>query len=193
MTDPLSVLEFAAQGARWVLVVAFVLSAAEKAKTLGTRASSWHPTMLRSPWRRSHATRLMSIALVGDACAVFMLIVLPAAGALLSAGLLAVYTVVSVSSRRLSGRQACQCFARFLNTTTRRGDLSRNLSLLLLSAAAALATPTVSMLGVAFAGALLAALHFAVKYIDGRTVEDGATAVAPEARTHANPRIWELG
>ena len=86
-------LDGAADGARWVLVIVFVLAAIEKASTLRSRSAAWHPVILVSARRRRHGGVLIAASLMADALAVGRLVSAPLAGAVFGAVLIAGYSI----------------------------------------------------------------------------------------------------
>lgn len=122
-----------AEGARWVLALAFLLAAMEKVLALRSRSAAWHPVMLVSPVRRRLANTLFSISAVADICAVVLLILAPRNGGVLAGALVFTYTVAGWSVHAGGHEEQCDCFWRVLNTYTREGLLVRN-SLLIVSA-----------------------------------------------------------
>ncbi len=114
-------LDSLADGARWLLILAFLLAGVEKAITLHSRSAAWHPVMLVSKWRRRNAVRLMQLSLASDVLVVALLVGSPSLGALTSSALLIAYSV-SAATVHSSGRSGgCRCVWGLLNATTKVG------------------------------------------------------------------------
>lgn len=128
----LTSLESAADGARLTLMVVFGLAAIEKGVVLQSHSAAWHPIMLASRWRRRHATGLVTVSLAADLSVLMFLAWAPLAGGLIAASLTAAYLAVALG-RQDTGIHECQCFWKFLNTSTLAALAARNLMLTLLA------------------------------------------------------------
>lgn len=131
--------ELVADGARWAVLVVFVLASVEKVGVLRSRSSEWHPVMLVTQWRRQHARLLIILSLVMDTTAAMLLLVKPPLGLLLAASLLITYTAAAI--RAHNGRDDCRCLWKMLNARTTLGLIMRNALLLGLTLLALLRMP----------------------------------------------------
>lgn len=113
-----------ADSARWFLVLAFLLALGEKGLVLARRATSWHPVIVVSSWRRRHAGLLITSALLADAVSVVLLLLRPSLGAACAIGLVIVYSA-SAWKARLDA-DGCRCFLGLLDASSRRAMLLRN-------------------------------------------------------------------
>ncbi len=115
-----------AEGVRLALAVVLALAAVEKASTLLSRSSLWHPVIVATAWRRKNATSLMAASLAADATSVALLILDPGpAGPILAASLAFAY---SIAVRRVAwtGADGCRCFWRFFDARSLRAVMARN-------------------------------------------------------------------
>jgi hypothetical protein len=173
------------EGAGWALVAVFALAATEKGTSLWTRSAAWHPVMLSNRFRRRWAGPLMAAALVADLLTVVLLVVLPLAGAVTAAVLVAVYTAAAMPVHT-AGRGPCRCFWRVLNTTTRPALLGRNAALLALAVTVAVGAPTGrGPSGIAAGAGLLAGLAALAAVLDARP---GPAAPRASAAEHGRGR-----
>lgn len=172
----------AIEGARWALIAVFVLAVTEKGTSLWTRAAAWHPLMLVSPVRRRRARPLMAAALVADLATVVLLALIPVAGAVTAALLVAAYTALAMPVHS-AGQGACRCFWKVLNTTTKPALLARNAVLLVLALTVALRAPVEAQpAGLAVGAGLLAGLAALVAVLDPRSRPSATRAPAVEQR-----------
>lgn len=164
------------EGARIALVAVLCLAAVEKADVLRSGAAAWHPVLLRSSWRRRHATALMAAASFADLLAVALLVWRPALGAVLSAALVAGYTVAAGAQ---AGRQdeGCRCMWKLLDSRTATGLLVRNTLLVALSVPVAVVGPA----GVDSGAAVFAAGALAVTAL-ATTLADRAVLLRDSVR-----------
>lgn len=151
-------LDAAADGGRWVLVVMLALAAIEKGASLHSRSAAWHPVMLVSSRRRQHAAKLLTISLVADVAAIALLVFDPKIGALASGALILLYTVAAIRVHGEAGGGDCRCFWKFLNVRTRKGLAARNATLLGLTAGVAIGRPVPSVGGLGWAVVVLGLL-----------------------------------
>ncbi len=121
--------ELLVSGARWMLMLTFALSFAEKVSTLATRSSAWHPVLLANPGLRRHASAGMTAAAVADASVVTVLALSPVIGGVAAICLIGVYTLAA-RSVHMSREDSCRCLWGPLDTHTRTSLLARNLVLL---------------------------------------------------------------
>ncbi len=155
------ILESIADGARWAVLMAFALSAIEKATTIWTRSSAWHPVMMPSPWRRRHAMPLMLAALILDCAVSLTLVFRPTIGGFAALVTLGTYTLVARTLHRDKSEsgQTCRCFWRLLDATTSRGLVFRNAALALCAVGAVVSQPSQSSVwSVVWAAAILTSL-----------------------------------
>jgi hypothetical protein len=160
----------AVEGARWALIVVFVLAVTEKGTSVWTRTAAWHPLMLVSAVRRRRARRLMAVALLADLATVVLLVLFPVAGAVSAASLVAAYTALALPVHA-AGQSQCRCFWRVLNSATKPALLARNAVLLALAVTVALRMPVdAGGAGLAVGAALLLGLAALVAVLDARRV-----------------------
>lgn len=158
--------EALSDGARWSLFIAFALAALEKATILRAGPAAWHPMMLRSPFRRKHATGLIATSLAADLAALMLLGTQPETGALWSIGLVITYTIAAPPVASANGDE-CRCFWKVLNTTTRLGLATRNTLLLLLASLVFVVGPRPSIFSALLPIAFLPLVHAAGRVADG--------------------------
>jgi len=151
----MSVFSVGADGARWMLASLLTLACAEKASSLRSRATGWHPIMLVSATRRRFSRLLMGASLLADASAVLMLVVAPRAGAILASTLILPYTWAAISAHQPGDRSSCRCFFRLVNTRTKLGLIVRNGWLIGASLVVLVWHPHASWAGIALGGVLL--------------------------------------
>jgi hypothetical protein len=156
-----------ADGARWFLVLLFSLAILEKTRTLSQGSAAWHPLMVVSRRRRQYAGEIMGLSLVVDIIAFVLLLVSPIKGALLSAFLILGYSLAALGMHRRSPNGGCHCFWNLLNTSTRRGLLIRNGSLLVVVCLVLLGHAQPSIQGGAVALAILGFEFFLIRFFDG--------------------------
>lgn len=180
-----------ADGARWTLVAVFALSAFEKVITLHARSAAWHPVMIVSRRRRTHAPLLMAAALLGDATGVALLVGRPYTGGLVAALLLSVYSVAGVSGYRSPGDRHCRCVWKILDTASRLTFLSRNVLLFLFAVAVALVRPTSSVLGLGWGLTFLVLLTRSLKGVDHLLAEVTSGSQQPPLRQDS-PGLMEI-
>ena len=155
------------EGARWSLVIVFVLAIAEKVATLRSGSAQWHPLMLVTLRRQKYATPLMIASLFVDVLAVALLVSRSAEGALVSGGILLVYTAAAWPVHESSSDSTCRCFYGLFNSSTRKGLILRN-SLLFALAVVTWLEPVRSVTWSGMLGAilLLAAIAVASRFTD---------------------------
>lgn len=125
------------EGARWVIMLTFLLSTIEKLRTLASRSANWHPMMLATAWRHKHATSLLSVFLGLDFLVVALSTVRPVAAGMLAASLIGVYSWAALRPQREApGSTGCRCLAVWLNARTHAGLVARNSVLIMLAALA---------------------------------------------------------
>ena len=144
-----------ADAARWMLASLLVLACAEKASSLRSHATGWHPIMLASAARRRFSRYLMGASLLGDVAAVLMLVAAPQLGAALTSALILIYTWAALPAHRSTDPSSCRCFLRVANTHTRLGLIIRNCWLIVASLAVIYWHPEASWAGLALGGVLL--------------------------------------
>jgi len=138
-------------GARTALVLVFGLAAVEKVITLRSGSAAWHPGIIVSNWRRTHAVSLLSVALAADIACIGLLSWRPLLGSAASMVGLAGYT--ALAPRHLTGDR-CHCFWRILDSRTFGTLVVRNALLVGMAVLVFLQPPDWSI------GAVLASLPF---------------------------------
>jgi hypothetical protein len=114
-----------------VLSAVFFLSSIEKARLLATGTSRWHPLLVATPWRRTHAVHLLTLALLCDLVAALLLLASPSRGGWLALVLIIAYTMVALSTPAFRHSHSdCHCLGGFLDTRGPHALLLRNLGLI---------------------------------------------------------------
>jgi methylamine utilization protein MauE len=165
--------------ARWSLVVVFALAATEKTDTLRSRSAAWHPVLLSNDRLRRHATPLIAASLTADGFAIVLLVLLPRAGAAVSAVLVVLYSLTAWNAHFQAD---CRCFWRVLNTSSRVGFLGRNCALLVLAGLGTTIDPQFGLSHMAGALGMMVALVLGTRGLD-YLVADGRQFPATAGRS----------
>ncbi len=132
--------EVAIDALRWALTGVFVLSALEKTQTLAARSAAWHPVMMTSKFRQTHARVFIAVALIADISAASLLVVNHLVGGPLAAALVLAYSWFG-REVYFEGNDDCRCFWRLLRPWDLRSFLTRN-GVLVLAGLAVGSSPT---------------------------------------------------
>lgn len=152
------------ESARWALGLVLLLAVAEKAAALRSGAAQWHPVMLVSEWRRTHASILMLSSLVADTAAALCLVIAPPVGSVIAVGLVTLYTIVGIRAHVDGGE--CRCFWRVLNAGTLAGLIVRNTLLVLLAFVSFRAPATNDLAGLVVAPGVVALVAVVTRVAD---------------------------
>lgn len=168
-----------ADGARWVLVVLFVLAGLEKIVTLRAGAARWHPVILPRPWMPRYAIALLSLSLIADTSTIVLLMTWEALGASVAIVVITTYTVAGWPVHWRGQEQGCRCLWNFLEVSSRKGFVVRNLLIVLLAIAVAISRPALSLVGLVLGGATMASFGVAARAAGSRS---GSSRLRPRER-----------
>lgn len=181
-------MDLAGDSARWALVLALILSTAEKLGRWRSGSASWHPVMLARRGLRPLATPLMIGSMLADVAVVATLLLHSALGALLFSVLCCIYTIAAWPAFSSPPQEGCRCFWLILDAHTRLAFAVRNILLLLLAAIATQAT-TRHVLAPVVGALCLVALSVIVHGIDGLASLEGRGLEGTVNRTRRRERI----
>jgi hypothetical protein len=157
----------------------FAFGVAHKLIVLVRKTASEQALIRRSPWRRRHASPILLVAGLVEACTAAALVLVPTAGLAAGSCLLLLYTV---ELTKLRPDETCGCFGRVFDAGSRYEAILRNLVLATLAAgilAYCVATGTsfgplsqrslgAALLAFSIATSLLAARSTMTNYIPAR-------------------------
>lgn len=130
----------------------------------------WHPLFIGGSWRRRNAVRLTGGSLLADVVVAVLIPLYPIAAAVISAGLIGVYTAAFLSwTPRHERHRQCRCFAfSIAEATTRFGFIARNTLLIALAATIAVSDPAIgwNLSQIALAVGVLLFMHGLVTVAD---------------------------